>query len=54
MATYQCPRCVLRFLFRSEVEAHLASDHRRDRLRRGNVMTGEPKAPATMTPRKDR
>ena len=33
MATYQCPLCMLRFLFRSEVEDHLATDHRRKRLR---------------------
>jgi len=27
MAAHQCPRCELKFLFRTEVEAHLATDH---------------------------
>jgi hypothetical protein len=27
MAVHQCPQCVLRFSFRTEVEAHLATDH---------------------------
>lgn len=28
MAAHQCPRCELRFSFRTEVEWHLANDHR--------------------------
>ena len=28
MAVHQCPLCELKFAFRSEVEAHLATDHR--------------------------
>jgi len=28
MPAHQCPRCPLRFSFRTEVEAHLATDHR--------------------------
>ena len=29
MAVYQCPLCELKFAFRSEVETHMATDHRR-------------------------
>lgn len=28
MPAHQCPRCELRFSYRTEVEAHLATDHR--------------------------
>lgn len=28
MPAHQCPRCQLRFSYRTEVEAHLATDHR--------------------------
>lgn len=28
MPAHQCPRCPLRFSFRTEVEWHLANDHR--------------------------
>ena len=33
MAVHQCPRCALQFTFRTEVEYHLAADHRPPSLR---------------------
>lgn len=33
MPAHQCPRCPLRFSFRTEVEYHVATDHGRTRPR---------------------
>lgn len=34
MSAHQCPRCTLMFSFRTEVEYHLATDHRLSTSRR--------------------
>jgi hypothetical protein len=39
MAAHQCPRCELKFSFRTEVETHLATDHR---PRNREAETGDP------------
>lgn len=43
MSAHQCPRCELKFSFRTEVEAHLATDHR---PRNPEVVTHDPDSPA--------
>jgi hypothetical protein len=51
MAAHQCPRCELLFSYRTEVEAHLATDHRPERTEQTARTAPTPVDLKTVTPR---
>lgn len=51
MAAHQCPRCELLFSFRTEVEYHLATDHRPEPIEETVKTPPAPVDLKTVTPR---